>query len=99
MAIPLKEPLTVSRAIAIAGGTAPSTKRNRVRIVRQQQGAAGKQEIYVDLGAIDKRQAEDVALVANDIVDVPISGTKNVLRSLVGAIVPAVSQLPVRVIP
>ncbi len=99
MAIPLREPLTISRAIAIAGGTAPSTKRNRVRIVRQQPGTTGKQEIYVDLGAIDKRKAEDVALLANDIIDVPVSGTKSVLRSLVGAIVPTVSQLPVRVIP
>jgi len=28
-AIPLKEPLTVSHAIAIAGGTGPSTKKTR----------------------------------------------------------------------
>jgi len=99
MAIPLTEPLTVSRAIAIAGGTAPSTKRDKVRIVRQTPGGTGKQEIYVNLAAIDKRQAEDVALLANDIVDVPISGTKSLLRSLVGSIAPAVGQLPVRVIP
>ena len=95
MAIPLTEPLTVSRAIAIAGGTAPSTKRDKVRIVRQTPGSAGKVEIYVDLGAIDRRKAQDVALMANDIVDVPISGTKSILRSLMGGI----SQLPLRVIP
>jgi polysaccharide export outer membrane protein len=99
MAIPLTEPLTVSRAIAIAGGTAPSTKRDKVRIVRQTPGSTGKVEIYVDLGAIDKRKAQDVALMANDIVDVPISGAKSFLRSLMATIVPAVSQLPVRVIP
>jgi polysaccharide biosynthesis/export protein len=99
MAIPLTEPLTVSRAIAIAGGTAPSTKKDKVRIVRQTPGSTGKVEIYVDLGAIDKHKAQDVALLANDIVDVPISGTKSFLRSLMATIVPAVSQLPVRVIP
>src|SRR5258706_6630713 len=33
-AIPLKEPLTVSHAIGIAGGTAPSTKKDKVRILR-----------------------------------------------------------------
>jgi polysaccharide export outer membrane protein len=98
LAIPLKEPLTVSKAIAIAGGTAPSTKKDKVRIIRQLPGS-GKQEIHVDLKAIEKNQAEDVALLANDIVDVPISGTKSILRSLVGAIVPSVGQLPVRVIP
>jgi polysaccharide biosynthesis/export protein len=98
-AIPLKEPLTVSRAIAIAGGTAPSTKRDKIRILRQLPGGTQKQEIFVDLRAIEKNKAEDVALVANDVVDVPISGTKSILRSLLGTVVPTISQLPVRVIP
>ena len=98
-AIPLKEPLTVSRAIAIAGGTAPSTKKDKVRILRQLPGSAQKQEIYVDLTAIEKNKAADVALMPNDVVDVPISGTKSILRSLLGAVVPTVTQLPVRVIP
>lgn len=97
--IPLKEPITVSRAIAYAGGTAPSTKKDKVRIIRQTPGSTTKQQIFVDLGAIEKRKAEDVALLPNDIVDVPISGTKSLLRSLVGTIGPAVSQMPVRVIP
>ena len=98
LAIPLKEPLTVSRAIAMAGGTAPSTKKDKVKIIRQVPGT-GKQEINVDLNAIQKNQAEDVALLANDIIDVPISGVKSILRSLVGSVVPSVGQLPVRVIP
>jgi polysaccharide export outer membrane protein len=97
--IPLKEPITISRAIAVAGGTAPSTKKDKVRIIRQTVGSTTKQEIYVDLSAIEKRKAEDVALLANDIVDVPISGAKSFLRSLIGTIAPAVSQLPVRIIP
>ena len=98
LAIALKEPLTVSKAIAMAGGTAPSTKKDKVRIIRQLPGK-GKQEILVDLKAIEKNRAEDVALLANDIVDVPISGTKSILRSLLGTVVPSVGQLPVRVIP
>jgi polysaccharide export outer membrane protein len=98
-AIPLKQPLTISRAIAVAGGTAPSTRKNKVRILRQLPGSTAKEEIFVDLAAIEKRKAEDIQLKANDIVDVPSSGTRTILRSLVGAIVPAVSQLPVRVIP
>jgi len=98
-AIPMKEPLTVSRAIAIAGGTAPSTKKDKVRILRQLPGSTKKQEIYVDLTAIEKNKAEDVPLLPNDVVDVPISGAKSVLRSLVGTVAPTLSQLPVRVIP
>jgi polysaccharide export outer membrane protein len=92
------ERLTVSRAIAMVGGTMPDTKKERVRIIRQEPNGAGSREIFVDLKAIDKRQAEDVALLPNDIIDVPISGGRRVLRSLVGAIVPSVGQLPVQVI-
>lgn len=98
-AIPIKEPITVSRAIAMAGGTAPSTKKDKIRIIRQAPVGTTKEEIFVDLGAIEKRKAEDVFLLANDIVDVPASGAKSFLRSLVGTVAPAVSQLPVRVIP
>ena len=98
-AISMKEPLTVSRAIAMAGGTGPSSKRDKVRILRQLPGGTTKQEITVDLNAIEKNKAEDMALLANDVIDVPTSGAKSLLRSLVGTIVPTVSQLPVRVIP
>jgi polysaccharide biosynthesis/export protein len=98
-AIPLKEQITVSRAIAMSGGTMPDTKNDRVRIVRQPPGSTTKTEIFVDLKAIDKQRAEDIVLQAGDIVDVPTSGTKRLLRSLIGAVVPSVAQLPVRVIP
>jgi polysaccharide export outer membrane protein len=98
-AIPMKEPLTVSHAIAIAGGTAPSTKKDKIRILRQLPGSTQKKEIFVDLTAIEKNKAEDVVLLPNDVVDVPISGTKSILRSLLGTVVPTISQLPVRVIP
>jgi len=98
-AIPMKEPLTVSRAIAIAGGPAPASKRDRVRIIRQLPGSTQKQEIYVDLRAIEKNKAEDVALMANDVIDVPSSGTKTILRGLLGTIAPTLGQLPIRVIP
>jgi polysaccharide export outer membrane protein len=98
-AIPLKDPITVSRAIAMAGGAMRDTKSDRIRIVRQQVGATARTEIYVDLKAIDKHQAEDVALQANDIVDVPTSASKSFLRSLLGTVAPTVAQLPVRAVP
>ena len=98
-AISLKERITVSRAIAMSGGTMPDTKTDRVRIVRQPPGSTTKTEIFVDLKAIDKQKAEDIVLQAGDIVDVPTSGGKRLLRSLIGAVVPSVAQLPIRVIP
>ncbi len=101
LAIPLKtkEPLTISKAIAMAGGTAPGTKKDKIRIIRQAPGSSTKQEIYVDLNAIEKNRAEDIALLANDVVHVPASGLKTALRSLTTALVPNVAALPIRVIP
>jgi polysaccharide export outer membrane protein len=100
-AIPLKGPipLTISRAIALVGGTSPSTRKSGVRIIRQLPGSTVKQEIHVNLTAVEKNKAEDVALMANDVVYVPSSAGKSILRGLFGTIVPTVSQLPVRVIP
>jgi polysaccharide export outer membrane protein len=91
--------LTVSRAVAMVGGLMPDTKKGKVRVIRQEADGTKKQEIFVDLDAVDKHKAEDIVLRANDIVDVPTSSGKRLLRSLVGTIAPTVGQLPVRIIP
>ncbi len=97
--IPLREPITLTRAIAMAGGTMPDTKKDQVRVIRQPPGTIEKKVILVDLDAINKRVQEDIVLVAGDIVEVPVSGGKQFLRSLLGSVVPAVAQLPMRAIP
>lgn len=98
--IPLKEDaVTISKAIAMVGGTMPDTKSDRVRVIRQDPKTNAKTEMLVDLRAIDRRQAPDIAILPNDIIDVPTSGSKRLLRSLVGTIAPTVGQLPVRIIP
>jgi len=99
LTIPLKEPITLSRAIAMAGGTRQDSNRDKVRIVRQEPGSVTRKELIVDLSAIEKKRAEDVALMPNDIIDVPTSGAKSFMRSLLGSVAPSVTQLPVRVIP
>lgn len=99
MPIVLREPLTLTRAIAMAGGTLPDTQKDKVRVVRQLPGSVTKTEIIVDLKAIEKKQANDIVLQANDIVNVPTDGKKRTLRTFLGAFVPSVGQLPVRVIP
>lgn len=95
----LKEPVTVSEAIARAGGTLPDTKSDRVRIVRQVPGSMTKKEIFVDLKAIDRRQAEDIAIQPNDIIDVPkANGVAKGLRELLRSLAPLAIQVPTRVI-
>lgn len=95
--IPLKERVTVSQALAMAGGVLPDTQSERVRIVRQSPGGA-KTEIIVDLKAINRRRAEDVALQANDIVEVPTASGKRFLRTLLGSAVPSAARLPIQII-
>ncbi len=95
--LPLKEPITVSTAIAMAGGALRDSKTDRIHIVRQ--GPNGKSELYVNLPAIARKKADDILLQPNDIVEVPESTGKSLIRSLLGAVAPSVSQMPIRVIP
>jgi protein involved in polysaccharide export with SLBB domain len=90
--------VTVSQAIAMAGGTLPATKNNGIRIIRQTPGSSEKTVITVDLGAINKRLADDVALQANDIVEVPTSSGKKLMNNILGAISPFIGNLPVHVL-
>jgi polysaccharide export outer membrane protein len=97
--IALSEPITLTQAIAMAGGVAKDSKKDKIRIVRQEPGSQTKKEIIADLVAIEKKRAEDIVLMANDIVNVQTSETKSLLRSLLGGGAQSITQLPVRIIP
>ena len=97
--IPLREPVTLTRAIAMAGGLKQDTKKDKIRVLRQEPGTTVRKEITIDLAAIETKSSEDVALLPNDIVDVPTSAGKSFLRGLFQGFVPSVGQLPVRVVP
>jgi polysaccharide export outer membrane protein len=91
----LKGPITVSQAVAMAGGALRDSKTDKVHIIRQVPGSGGQSELYVSLKDIASKKAEDVRLVPNDIVEVSESTSKSLLRSLMGA----AAQLPIRAIP
>jgi len=96
-AIALKDKtITVSRAIAMAGGPARDARTNGIKIVRQLGDGEGKQEIFVDLKKIQKRQAIDIALLPDDIVEVPASAGKTILGIFTGALGPALTNGAVR---
>jgi polysaccharide export outer membrane protein len=98
--IALKDkPITVSRAIAMAGGPQREASTSKVRIIRQAADGGSKQEIAVDLKAILKLKAEDITLLPNDIVEVGASTTKMVLNMLTGTLPAVLSQGVVRAIP
>jgi polysaccharide biosynthesis/export protein len=97
--LPLKDALTVSRAIAMAGGPLRDSKTDHVRVVRRSAGAGSQSEMFVNLTAIARKKEDDLVLQPNDIVEVPESTGKSLIRSLMGAVAPSVAQVPVRVIP
>lgn len=95
-AISLKEPVTLSKAIAMAGGAAPGARIENIKITRQEPNSLVKTELSVNLKEINKQGGEDVLLQANDVVDVPgPSGTKKFLKDIVRTIIPIVTRVPV----
>ena len=99
LTISLREPITLTRAIAMAGGLKQDTRKDKIRVLRQEPGTSVRKEFTVDLYAIEKKSSEDLALLPNDIIDVPTSAGKSFLRGLFQGFVPSVGQLPVRVVP
>ena len=90
--IMMRDQLTLSRALAMVGGTRPEAKISEVKIYRQKQG--NEQEVLkVDLAAIKKNKALDVFLKPYDVIDVSESGffdndvwLKNVIGALTGGL-------------
>jgi polysaccharide export outer membrane protein len=96
-AINLKQTLTLTQAIAAAGGTLPSTKKSVVRIVRQGGENAAKQELIFNLNDIKDRKIPDPQLLANDIVEVPTDKLKSFTESLIRAATGSVGTLFYRI--
>jgi polysaccharide biosynthesis/export protein len=97
-AYPLKEPVTLSQAIAIAGGTLPDTNKQRIHIVRHSSDGT-KTEVFVDLKATAK-QSSEIALQPNDIIEVPkLGGAAVAFKGVLRSMVPMMTGLPLRIIP
>jgi polysaccharide export outer membrane protein len=83
----LTDDLTLSRALAMAGGVRKEGKLDAVKIYRRKPG--GKQEVIkADYNAIRKLKSPDVVLQAYDVIDVPEAGlfsSSRILPTLLGA--------------
>lgn len=97
--IDIKRPLTLSQAVAVAGGLLPDANGEKIRVLRQLPGSTQKTEIIASLKMINQRKAEDIFLQANDIVEVPgPSGGKKILNTMMQSLVPMAIRLPLWVI-
>ena len=82
--IKVRDPITLTQAIASAEGLRPSTKKDHVRILRQKPGAFEREEFVFNLNEIDKGKVKDPYLEPNDIVAVSEDKTAKILMGIAG---------------
>jgi hypothetical protein len=93
-ATPMRSRLTLVQALGIAGGFAPDAARSRVRIVRQDPGSKVHQEFVYNVDDIQRRKAEDIVLLPNDVVHVPSSLPKSMGRGVLSVSVNLLNTIP-----
>lgn len=82
-----REKISVLQALSLAEGLDRVASAKTAKILRQAGGTDQRNEIPVDVKLILEGKGKDVPLIANDILFIPTSGTKNVaLRTLEAAI-------------
>ncbi len=85
-AFPLKEPITLTAAIALAGGLSPDAKKKEVQLVRSNgTDQASATETVINYADIEKDPAKDIVLRPYDVVLVPESNRSKQTRSLIQA--------------
>ena len=76
--VQIKEPLTLTQAIALAEGLKGATQKDHVRVIRARPGSSERDEFVYDLGSIEKGTAKDPFLEPNDIVAISQDKTKSI---------------------
>jgi polysaccharide biosynthesis/export protein len=88
--------LTILQAVALAQGTLPTAAKGSVKIIRTTP--QGREEIPINLNKVLSAKSDDQLLQDNDILFVPGSTTKGVLKGVQSAL-PAASAASVYRIP
>ncbi|MDH3493698.1 MAG: SLBB domain-containing protein [Acidobacteriota bacterium] len=91
--IQLKEPITLTEAIAKAGGLGPVARTSTIVIQRREPGSKVKTELVYDLKEIRAQKVDDPYLKANDIVQVPTSNSKVIRNGLLKVLTGGLSNL------
>ncbi len=88
--VTFREPITLMQAISSAEGVKPSSKTDKVRVLRQRPDSLERDEFIFDLNKIARRAMQDPFLQANDVIAVSEDTAKaifrNVGKSLTGGI-------------
>lgn len=95
--IEIKEPLTLTQALASAEGIKSASDKGKIRVLRQKPGSLERDEFVYDLDAINKRKVPDPFLEPNDVVAVNADKTKEIINSIGKALTQGVGGLFYRV--
>ncbi len=92
--------MTITQAIAVAGGLLPDTKTERIRIVRRGSDGVTRTELFVNLKEIAKNDGKEVLIQPNDIIEISRQGGlgmafKQAFRSILPGMA---NSLPLRVV-
>lgn len=68
--ITLRQGLTLTKAIELAGGLLANSRTNGVRVYRMQNGKIGAADMTIDLNAIKKGRLPDLPLQPYDIIEI-----------------------------
>lgn len=85
-ALKVRDPITLTQAIASSEGLKPTAKRDKVRVLRQAPGKPDRVEFVYDLSQIDKGKVKDPYLEPNDIVAVSEDKMKTILHGITSTI-------------
>lgn len=80
--VEMKEPLTLTQALAAAGGFKSATQMDAIRVVRQKPGTTDHLETVYNFKEISKGKAPDPFLEPNDIVAVSQNKTQSIINDI-----------------
>ncbi len=92
--IALKNPISLTQAIATAEGFKPASKKDVIRVLRQKPGSTERQELVYNLRDIEKLKTPDPILEVNDIVAVTEDRTKSIINGVVKSLTGGFGNLP-----
>ncbi len=81
-AFPLNTKISLTQAIGMAGGYMPEASKKKVRLIRQSANSNSRIEQIINVEDIEKRKLDDIVLQANDLIEVPNSAGKMLMRAL-----------------
>lgn len=84
-AFPLNTKISLTQAIGMAGGYMPEASKKKVRLIRQSANSNARIEQLINIEDIEKRKVDDIVLQANDLIEVPNSAGKVLIRALLNA--------------